>query len=44
MRPTKTQMRVQGTLVLILAMSTVGFIIMDLILFSETANVHPNPP
>ena len=34
-------MRVQVTLLLILAISTVGFVIMDIILFSEAANVGP---
>ena len=38
------KMRVQVTLLLILAISTVGFVIMDIVLFSEAANVRPVTP
>ena len=36
-------MRVKVALLLILGISTVGFVLMDAVLFSETANVRPAP-
>jgi hypothetical protein len=38
-----TQIRVQITIILILTVSTVGFVLMDSVLFSEQANVRGAP-